>query len=50
MNPWDIFTWCMVVLLAGGAVVIFGLFLRDVGGVLKGQAGRRDGDDKDDEP
>jgi hypothetical protein len=37
MNPWDLFTYIMVVLLGGSAVVIFVFFLRDVGGVLKGQ-------------
>jgi hypothetical protein len=44
MNGWDLFTYMMVVLLAGGAIVIFGFFLKDVGGVLKGQVG--DGDEK----
>jgi len=46
MNPWDIFTYVMVVLLAGGAMVIFGFFLRDLGGVLKGQVGRGDEEEK----
>jgi len=39
MNPWDIFTYLMVVVLAGGALIIFGFFLRDLKGVLKGQKG-----------
>jgi hypothetical protein len=38
MNGWDLFTWAMVVLLAGGATVIFVLFLKDVGGVLRGSS------------
>ncbi len=36
MNGWDIFTWFNSVLLAGAAVVIFVLFLRDAGGILSG--------------
>ena len=39
MNPWDIFTYLMVAVLAGGALTIFGFFLRDLSGVLKGQTG-----------
>ena len=39
MNPWDLFTWCMVFLLGGGALVVFGFFLRDLGGVLRGETG-----------
>jgi hypothetical protein len=37
MNGWDLFTWIMVVVLGIGSVIIFGFFLRDLGGVLKGQ-------------
>jgi hypothetical protein len=36
MNGWDVFTWTMVVILAGGAFIVFGFFLKDVGGVLRG--------------
>lgn len=39
MNGWDLFTWIMVVVLGVGGCIIFGFFLRDVGGVLKGQRG-----------
>lgn len=44
MNPWDVFTWVSAVALAVSGVVIFGFFLRDVGGILKMES--RD----DDEP
>ena len=47
MNPWDIFTYVMVGLLGGSAVVIFVFFLRDVGGVLKGQQPPDDLEKKD---
>ncbi|MFQ5877494.1 MAG: hypothetical protein ACE5JH_07390 [Acidobacteriota bacterium] len=36
MNAWDVFTWVMIVALAGSALVIFCFFLRDLGGILKG--------------
>ncbi|MGH9750577.1 MAG: hypothetical protein ACRD6R_11720 [Candidatus Polarisedimenticolia bacterium] len=39
MNPWDLFTWFMVVLLGGGALIVFGFFLKDIGGVLRGETG-----------
>jgi hypothetical protein len=42
MNGWDLFTWFNSVLLAGAAVVIFLLFLKDAGGILSGQG--REGD------
>lgn len=42
MNPWDVFTWFMVILQAGAALVIFVLFLRDLGGVLRGGTGPDD--------
>jgi hypothetical protein len=35
MNGWDLLTWLMSALLAGSAVVIFLLFLRDARGILK---------------
>jgi hypothetical protein len=41
MNGWDLFTWFNSALLAGSAVVIFVLFLRDAGGILTGE-GRED--------
>ena len=37
MNGWDLFTWLNCALLAGSAIVIFGFFCRDAGGILKGQ-------------
>ncbi len=42
MNGWDLFTWFNCVILAGAAVVIFVLFLKDAGGILSGQG--REGD------
>ena len=47
MNGWDLFTWFNSVLLAGAAVVIFVLFLRDAGGILSGQ-GRENESERDD--
>jgi len=44
MNNWDLFTWFNCVLLAGAAVVIFGFFCRDAGGILKGQREEPEGD------
>lgn len=41
MNLWDLFTWICVVVLAVGSVVIFGFFLRDLGGILKGGGGKK---------
>jgi hypothetical protein len=43
LNGWDVFTWVSCAVLAGCAVVIFALFLRDAGGILKRE--RRDGDE-----
>jgi hypothetical protein len=37
VNPWDLFTYAMVGLLGGAAIVIFVFFLRDVGGVMRGK-------------
>ena len=34
MNGWEIFTWISAIALAGSAVVIFGLFLRDARAIL----------------
>jgi hypothetical protein len=42
MNGWDLFTWFNCVILAGAAIVIFVLFLKDAGGILSGQG--REGD------
>ena len=39
MNGWDLFTWINVVVLGGGSLVVFGFFLRDVKGVLRGMHG-----------
>jgi hypothetical protein len=40
MNGWDLFTWAMVLLLGGGAIVIFAFYLRDVRAVLRGRGDR----------
>jgi len=40
MNRWDLLTWICIVVLGVGSVAIFGFFLRDLGGILKG--GRKD--------
>lgn len=37
MNGWDLFTWFNSALLAGVAVVIFVLFLKDARGILSGK-------------
>ena len=37
MNGWDLFTWFNCLLLAGAAIAIFGLFLKDAKGILMGQ-------------
>ncbi len=42
MNRWDLLTWISVVVLGAGSVVIFGFFLRDLGGILKGSGGKKD--------
>ncbi len=42
MNGWDLFTWFNSALLAGAAVIIFVLFLRDARGILSGK--RREDD------
>jgi hypothetical protein len=47
MNPWDVFTWVSAVALAASGVVIFGFFLRDVGGILKMES--RDDDEPESE-
>ena len=44
MNPWDVLTWILSAALAGSAVLIFSLFLRDARGVLQ-----RDASPPDDE-
>jgi hypothetical protein len=31
VNGWDLVTWAAVMVLGPGAVVVFGLFLRDLG-------------------
>lgn len=35
MNGWDLFTWLASALLAGSALVIFALFLKDARGLLE---------------
>ena len=35
MNGWDVFTWVSAAALAVSALLIFGFFLRDVGGILR---------------
>jgi len=42
MNGWDLFTWFNCAILAGAAISIFGLFLKDAKGILAGH--RRDAD------
>ncbi|MCZ6696756.1 MAG: hypothetical protein O7A63_09495 [Acidobacteria bacterium] len=42
MNLWDVVTWIMVVVLGVSAVVIFGLFLKDIRGVLEGGEDRKE--------
>lgn len=37
MNGWNLFTWLNCGFLATSAVIIFGFFCRDAGGILKGQ-------------
>ena len=39
MNAWDIFTWFCIVVLSVGSVLIFCLFAKDLGFVLKGGQG-----------
>ncbi len=34
MNGWDLFTWFNCVVLAGAAITIFGLFLKDAKGII----------------
>ena len=36
MNGWDLFTWFSALALGLSAIVIFGFFLRDAGGVIRG--------------
>jgi hypothetical protein len=47
VNPWDVFTYVMVGLLGGAAVVIFAFFLRDVGGVVRGKQPREESGEVD---
>ncbi len=42
MSFWDVVTWIMVVVLAVSAIVIFWLFMKDIGGVLEGGEERKD--------
>ena len=42
MSLWDVVTWIMIVVLSVSALVIFWLFLRDIGGVLEGGEDRKD--------
>lgn len=41
MNGWDLFTWIMILVLAGGATGVFVFFLADLRGVLR-DIGRRE--------
>ena len=50
MNGWDLFTWFNCALLAGSAVVIFLLFLKDAGGILSGQGREGDSEQGDAQP
>jgi hypothetical protein len=36
VNPWDLFTWIMAVILGVGALVVVGFFAKDLGSILKG--------------
>ena len=36
MNGWDVFTWFNCAVLAGAAIAIFALFLKDARGILTG--------------
>jgi hypothetical protein len=45
MNAWDVFTWFCSFGLGLSAIVIFGFFLRDAGGIIRGD--NRDPDDAD---
>jgi len=36
MNGWDLFTWFNCAILAGAAITIFGLFLKDAKGIFTG--------------
>ncbi len=47
MNGWDLFTWFNSALLAGAAVVIFILFLKDAGGILSGPGRESDSEQND---
>ncbi len=42
MSFWDVVTWIMVVVLAVSAVVIFWLFMKDIGSVLEGGEERKE--------
>ena len=42
MSIWDVVTWIMVVVLGVSAVVIFWLFMKDIGGVLEGGEERKE--------
>jgi len=47
MNGWDLFTWFNCAILAGTAVVIFVLFLRDAKGIFTGNRGEVDAEQAD---
>ena len=42
MNGWDLFTWISSGVLAVSALLIFGFFLRDAGGILRGERRKQD--------
>jgi len=50
MNGWDLFTWFNCVVLAGAAIAIFGLFLKDAKGILMGQRSDADAGQADSRP
>ena len=46
MNGWDLFTYLMCAVLAGSAIVIFALFLRDARSIIEGSAKEDDDEDE----
>ena len=50
MNGWDLFTWFNSAMLAGAAVAIFLLFLKDASGILSGRGRERDSGQGDAQP
>ena len=50
MNGWDLFTWFNCVILAGAAIIIFSLFLKDAKGILRGHRSDADAGQTDARP